>query len=191
MFRSLFVVSATCLVFCGCATLPVPGKLEVVKGDIRAQGTITAPAGLPEWGGALIRRMEIDLAKASPEFMDDIWVIAGTAGKTKLAAVTTGLLKEHGYGEVSVEPPRDGVAVRYRGEGISFDFDRGGKLVYLEADTGSDDDTSRENPRFGTSAQEGHDKRYPRVTSLALPCAVDEFESVFGKPDRVRFLKVN
>ena len=167
-----------CIVFWGCsAPILIPGKLEVSKGSIQAQGTIATA----ERGGALIRTMQIDLTTPPSEFLEDIWVEIRLVGKTKLANVTTQLLKEQGCNEVSIESPREGSTVRYRDGGFSFDFNREGKLVYVESNTGSNDDTSTENPSMGSFSCE---------SSLALPCSVSEFRGVFDKPDKVRYIKV-
>ena len=187
MLKNISVILA-CIVLWSCTTvpvtetnkgkIPVPGKLEVSKGNIHAQGTIATA----ERGGALIRTMQIDLSTTPPEFLDDVWVIAWIVGKTTLAKITPQLLKEHGYAEQTLDTPHNGITIRYRGGGFTFDFDCNGKLICLEANTESNDETSKENPRMGT---------YSSTFSLALPCSIPQFRSVFGKPDNILFTKVN
>ena len=177
MIKNLFVFVIG-IVLWGCATVPVPGKLEVIKGNIHAQGRVATA----EKGGALIRAIQIDLSTAPSEFLEDIWVVVRIVGKTTLAKVTPQLLKENGYTIMEVKPPREGLTDRYCDSGFSFDFNRDGKLIRLEANTGSNDDTSTENPRIGS---------FSSTLSLALPCTLPQFNSVFGKSDKVRFIRVN
>ena len=181
-------ILAVCTVLLGCITvitpgtqkddIPVPGKLEVYKGCIQAQGTVATV----ERGGVLIRTMQIDLVAASPEFLEDTWVVVQIVGRTKLAKITPQLLKENGYNKKTDELPKLGVTDRYCAAGFSFRFDSTGKLIQMEANTGSSDDTSTENPRMGS---------FSKTYSLALPCTVPQFGSVFGKPDKVLFRRTN
>ena len=184
MLKNLFVM-VFCIALLGCETVHHYEKqkavitdlqiLEVSLGYIHAQGTVATA----ERGGALLRAMQIDLAAATSEFLEDTWVEIRIVGRTKLAKVTPTLLKEQGFNEISIEPPRDGATVRYRSTGFSFDFNRDGKLIRLEADTGTNDDTSTENPRIGSLMKK---------KILSLPGSLPEYEAVFGKPDEIRII---
>lgn len=168
-------VIISCMALWGCG-VPVPGRVEVIKGSIHAQGTVA----ISERGGVLIRSMHIDLTTAPSDLLKDIWLEISAEGKIRLSDISPQLLKQQGFNEKTVEPQHDGETISFSSDGFTFHFDNNGKLISLDANTGSNDDTSTENPRMGV---------FSNHYSLALPCSLPQFRSVFGKPSKMRFLK--
>ena len=163
LFAVVISVSLSgCMTFCSRDDL-----VAFEKGGIHAGGK---PYSLDQ-GGFRLDSIEIDLTKANREFLNDIWVELRCGEKTKLSELTPQSWRE-----------------RYSSDcRFSFDFDPKGRVIKLSTNVGRsgsfcDAPGAAENPRMGS---------FSSGKSVALPSSVPEFESVFGKPDKMYSYHVN
>ena len=137
-------------------------------------------------GGFRLTSIEIDLTKVGRDFLHDIWIELPNGDKGKLAELTPQYLKEHGFNESIWDNKASGC---YASEesGFSFKVDADGILIKTDVSTGMRHEVhgvsvGSYNPRMGS---------FLSGKSVALPSSVPEFESVFGKPDKMYSYHVN
>ena len=136
-------------------------RLFFDKAGIHVEGD----PGLPKEGGFRLDYLVMDLTKVDSNLLNDIWVELRCGEKTKLTALTFDLWKEHYKDKCN----------------FSFSFDQEGRLIELHPDTGRHHDVHGViagscNPRMGS---------FSTGKSVVFPCSIPEFESVFGKADKM------
>ena len=169
-----FAIIFVCFAFLGCPSLFADPTYTCEKGKLLASGWFFSEIK----GGARLDSLDIEELnpeKVSREFLDDIWVELRCGEKTKLSALTIQFVKERGFKENHFK----NYLTIYDSEnsGFIFYFSQEGTLCELKICPTFNYFTlsSNHNPRMGS---------FSTGKSLALPCSVPEFESVFGKVDK-------
>ena len=168
-------VIVLCVAFTGCPSFFGDSLYRYEKGKLLARGWISSEAK----GGARLDSLDIEelnTEKVSREFRDDIWVELRCGEKTKLSALTIQFVKERGFKENHFK--NDLSIYDSENSGFEFDFSQDGILCewHIFPVVKHASFSSTVNPRMGS---------FSTGKSLALPCSVPEFESVFGKPDKL------
>jgi hypothetical protein len=160
----------TMLVGCSAAS---PNLLFVEMRGIKAQGAISGVFRKHEE----INSIGIDIRELSEIQLHDLWVGLDSTNQTPFAEITEDAIKKIGVFRGN-PPSAPSTKTGYFVCGYKFIFD-GGQFASLMANQYQYSFPPKEGNAF---VKFGSRKN---GASLSLPCSVEDFEKVFGKPDKI------